>query len=234
MQLFYKPDLDSSYMQLYLSEEESKHVVRVLRKSAGDRLSITNGKGSRFSAEILDAHPKKCLLEIRETTKQPAPHYELHMAVAPTKSNERFEWFLEKATEIGVHRITPLLCERSERKTIKLERYEKIIVSAMKQSLRDYKPQLDPFTPLKEFLDQKQSGSCYIAHCEEEEKLEFKRVVQPDHPLCLMIGPEGDFSPDEIQWAKARGFSPVSLGMARLRTETAALVGCTIVAMRKN
>lgn len=234
MQLFYKPDLDSSYMQLYLSEEESKHVIRVLRKNAGDRLSITNGKGTRFTAEILDPHPKKCLLEIRETIKKPAPHYALHMAVAPTKSNERFEWFLEKATEIGVSRITPLLCERSERKTIKLERYEKIIVAAMKQSLRDYKPQLDPLTPLKDFLEEEHAGGRYIAHCEEEEKLEFKRIVQPDHPLCLLIGPEGDFSPEEIQWAKDKGFSPVSLGKARLRTETAALVGCTIVAMRNN
>lgn len=234
MHLFYKPDLDSSYMQLYLSEEESKHLVRVLRKSAGDRLSITNGKGSRFTAEILDAHPKKCLLEIRETIKKPAPSYALHMAVAPTKSNERFEWFLEKATEIGVSRITPLLCERSERRTIKQERYEKIIVSAMKQSLRDYKPHLDPLTPLKDFLEKDHLGSRYIAHCEEEEKLEFKRVVQPDHPLCLLIGPEGDFSPEEIHWAKDKRFAAVSLGKARLRTETAALVGCTIVAMRNN
>ena len=234
MQLFYKPDLDNSYMQFFLSEEESKHVVRVLRKKTGDRLKITNGKGRRFSAEILELHPKKCLLEVRESYLKPEPHYALHMAVAPTKSNDRFEWFLEKATEIGVSSITPLLCERSERKIIKEERLEKIIVSAMKQSLRDYKPQLNPLTPLQDFLNQEHQGATFIAHCEEGEKLEFKRAVQPDRPITLLIGPEGDFSPQEIEWATEKGFSAISLGDTRLRTETAALVGCTIVAMRNS
>ena len=234
MQLFYKPDLDGSYMQLFLSEEESKHVVRVLRKKEGERLEITNGKGMRFSAEILDSNPKKCMLQVRERQKKPEPRYELHLAVAPTKTNERFEWFLEKATEIGVSRITPLLCDRSERKQIKWERYDKIIVSAMKQSLRDYKPVLDPLTPFSEFIQALPTGSGYIAHCDEGEKLEFKRVVQPDHPLTLLIGPEGDFSPSEIKQALSQGYSPVSLGTSRLRTETAAIVGCAVVAMRNN
>ena len=234
MQLFYKPDLDSSYMQLFLSEEESKHVVRVLRKKEGDLLEITNGKGTRFTAEILESNPKKCLLEVRESHKKPQPPYEFHLAIAPTKTNDRFEWFLEKATEIGVSRITPLLCDRSERKQVKLERYEKIIVSAMKQSLRDYKPVLNPITRFDEFILQEKEGAGFIAHCAEGEKSEFKRVVQPDHSLTLLIGPEGDFSPDEISCALQRGYSPVSLGSNRLRTETAGIVACAIVAMRNN
>ena len=234
MQLFYNPDLDGSYMQLFLSEEESKHVVRVLRKKEGDRLEITNGQGMRFSVEIMDSNPKKCLLEVREYQKKPEPTYTLHMAVAPTKTNERFEWFLEKATEIGVSRITPLLCERSERKQIKWERYEKIIIAAMKQSLRDYKPELDPLTPFTDFIQNHSTGARFIAHCDRGEKREFKRVVQPDHPLTLLIGPEGDFSPSEIKQALMQGYTSVSLGNSRLRTETAAIVGCTIVAMRND
>jgi 16S rRNA (uracil1498-N3)-methyltransferase len=156
------------------------------------------------------------------------------MAVAPTKNNDRFEWFLEKATEIGVHEITPILCERSERKTIKYERYDKVIQSAMKQSFQAYLPKLNPLTTLSDFLKEDTEGMLFIAHCENSEKYELKRTLAPDKPTTILIGPEGDFTTEEIKKAKARGYLPVSMGKTRLRTETAAIVACTTVALANN
>ncbi len=234
MQLFYNPRLDQSVSQFTFPEEESKHIIRVLRKSLGDILHVTNGKGYLFEVEILSAEAKRCKAQIISRDKKHQKMYWFHMVVAPTKTNDRFEWFLEKATEIGVNEITPIFCERSERKTVKRERLKKVIQSAMKQSLRTYLPKLNDAISYNEFLKKKKTGLLFIAHCEEDEKIELKRRVAPDKDITILIGPEGDFSRQEIGAANEKGFLPVSLGEARLRTETAAIVACTMVNMINN
>ena len=234
MQLFYGPTLDNSVSQFTFPAEESRHIVKVLRKKEGDLLQITNGKGYLFKAKILFADAKKCKVEITSTTKKHQKKHWLHMAVAPTKNNDRFEWFLEKATEIGVNEITPIICERSERKVIKIERMHKVIQSAMKQSLQTYLPKLNVPISYTDFLAQQLEGLLFIAHCTEDEKMELKRCVAPDKDIVILIGPEGDFSRTEIKTAYDKGFLPVSLGQNRLRTETAALVACTTIAMINN
>ncbi|WP_276166253.1 16S rRNA (uracil(1498)-N(3))-methyltransferase [Zobellia alginiliquefaciens] len=234
MQLFYNPDLDKSVSQFTFSQEESRHIVKVLRKKEGDVLHITNGKGYIFESEILFADQKKCKAQIISTKKKHAKAHWLHIVVAPTKNNDRFEWFLEKATEIGVDEITPVFCDRSERKIIKKERLEKVIQSAMKQSLRSYLPKLNEAIPFKDFIEKEQLGLLFIGHCEEEEKVDLKRRVAPDQDITILIGPEGDFSQNEIKTAYEKGFLPVSLGEYRLRTETAAIVACTTVNMINN
>jgi 16S rRNA (uracil1498-N3)-methyltransferase len=227
MHLFYVPDLTGKI----LSEEESQHAVKVLRLQSGDEIVIIDGKGGYHEAKITFPHPKKCgfeiLKSISEFGKRP---YKLHIAIAPTKNIERFEWFVEKAVEIGVDEITPLLCRFSERKNLKTERLEKIIISAAKQSLKAYIPRLNQLTSLDEFIKNCQSSSKFIAHCRDEEKKEFKNQVSSSDDILLLIGPEGDFSPEEVLSALKYGFSAVSLGESRLRTETAGIVGCSIVA----
>ena len=198
MQLFFNPSLDNSFKQFFFTTEESRHIVKVLRKKEGDRLQITNGKGSLFTAKILVADQKKCKAQIVEEKRTVPRRYTLHLAVAPTKMNDRFEWFLEKATEIGVTEITPLLCEHSERKVIKLERYEKIVQSAMKQSLQTFLPKLNPLILLEDFLEKPNVGLKFIAHCQDVEKEELKRRVAADKDVIILIGPEGDFSNTEI------------------------------------
>jgi len=148
--------------------------------------------------------------------------------------NDRYEWFLEKATEIGVNEITPIICDRSERKSIKLERYQKVVQSAMKQSYQAYLPKLNPAVTFDEFMAEEKQGLLFIAHCEENERYELKRKIAPDQPITILIGPEGDFSPYEIKTANTKGFLPVSMGQNRLRTETAAVVACTMVNMVNN
>jgi 16S rRNA (uracil1498-N3)-methyltransferase len=234
MQLFLNTGLDNSYKQFFFTPEESKHIVKVLRKVEGDLLKITNGKGSIFTAKIVDANLKKCKVQIIEEKKQIPRLHTLHLAVAPTKINDRFEWFLEKATEIGIDQITPILCERSERKTIKMERLERIIQSATKQSLQAFLPRLNPLTPLDDFLTLESNSLRFIAHCEEGEKIELNRCVAADKDVVILIGPEGDFSPNEIKKALDQQYRPVSLGRNRLRTETAAIVACTTVALINN
>lgn len=234
MQLFYNPRLDNSASQFVFDTLESSHIVKVLRKKEGDTLQITNGKGYLFEARIVDADVKKCKAEIISTTKKHRKMYWFHLVVAPTKNNDRFEWFLEKATEIGVNEITPIICERSERKIIKPERMEKVIQSAMKQSLQAYLPKLNKAVTFKEFIDQPREGLLFIAHCDDDEKMELKRRVAPDKDITILIGPEGDFSRQEIITAYENGFLPVSLGENRLRTETAAIVACTTVNMINN
>ncbi|WP_343486643.1 16S rRNA (uracil(1498)-N(3))-methyltransferase [Allomuricauda sp. d1] len=231
MQLFYSPKLDNSVKQFTFSKEESHHIVKVLRKRDNDELHITNGKGYLFIAKILRADNKSCKAQVISTEKSIPPLHSLHLAVAPTKMNDRYEWLLEKATEIGVNTITPILCEHSERKVIKHERYEKVIQSAMKQSLQTFLPVLNPLTSFKEFVEQGHEGLKFIAHCGDEEKAELKRRVAPDKDVVILIGPEGDFSPDEIKIARTQGFAPISLGKNRLRTETAAIVAAATVAM---
>ena len=234
MQLFFNPRLDNSFKQFFFSPEESKHIIKVLRKIEGDNLVITNGRGSLFKARILEANPKKCKAEIISEEKTISKLHSLHVAIAPTKMNERFEWFLEKATEIGINEITPIVCDHSERKIIKTERLERVLQSAMKQSLQTFLPRLNPLITYEEFLSTVQGELKFIAHCLPEEKLELKRKVQADKSVVILIGPEGDFSKNEIKKALDHGFLPVSLGKNRLRTETAGIVACAAVASINN
>jgi 16S rRNA (uracil1498-N3)-methyltransferase len=235
MQLFYNAKLDHSAKQFVFPPDESKHIARVLRKSEGDIVHITNGKGYLFEAEILEPDQKRCKARIISQTKSIPRRYKLHMVVAPTKMNDRYEWFLEKATEIGVDEITPIICDHSERKTIKLERMERVLQSAMKQSLQTFLPKLNPPISCQEFLESDTSlGFRFIAHCQNGEKMELKRKVIADNDVTILIGPEGDFSKKEIDTSKEKGYIPVSLGRNRLRTETAAIVACTTVAIINN
>ncbi len=228
MQLFYTPDISSPVF--YLNETESKHAVRVLRLVNDDCIQLIDGKGNFHEAVIKVAHPKKCQVEIVKTQTEfgKRNHY-LHMAVAPTKNIDRFEWFLEKATEIGVDEITPVLCEHSERKVIKHERLEKVIISAMKQSLKAYLPKLNPLTPIKDIFNSEFEGKKYIAHCYEQDKHQLKNEAANNPSTLILIGPEGDFSEAEVEAALQNDFIPVSLGESRLRTETAAVVACHTV-----
>ncbi|MEM9649432.1 MAG: 16S rRNA (uracil(1498)-N(3))-methyltransferase [Bacteroidota bacterium] len=231
MQLFYNPSLDNSFKQFFFSAEESKHIVKVLRKKEGDLLHITNGKGYFYKAKILLADLKKCKAEIVSEKRSVPKRHSLHLAVAPTKMNDRYEWFLEKATEIGIDEITPIICEHSERKVLKTERMERVLQSAMKQSLQTFLPKLNPAISFKQFMELQPNGLKFIAHCDEGEKVELKRKVAADKDIIILIGPEGDFAKDEIALALEKGYLPVSLGRNRLRTETAAIVACTTVSM---
>jgi len=230
MQLFYNPKINESTSQFTLSKEESKHIVKVLRKNVGDILHITNGNGWLFKAEITIPNINKCVATIVSKSLQPKRNYHLHLAVAPTKMNDRYEWFLEKATEIGIDSITPLICDRSERKIIKAERYQKILQSAMKQSLSCYLPKLNDAVSFKDFIKQDFKDHLFIAHCEETDKKSLKQELKPNQDIIILIGPEGDFSVKEIEIALANNFIPVTLGETRLRTETAAIVACLSVA----
>ncbi|MET7030228.1 16S rRNA (uracil(1498)-N(3))-methyltransferase [Sediminicola luteus] len=231
MQLFYNPDLNLETEQFTFPTDESKHIVKVLRKKTGDILQITNGQGDMFQAEILFPDHKKCTAKIIEKKHYEPKDNKLHMVVAPTKLNDRFEWFLEKATEIGVDEITPLICEHSERKVIKKDRMNKVIQAAMKQSLQTYLPTLNEAITFKEFLASSMQGDLFIAHCEENGKTELKERMRPKSQTTILIGPEGDFSTNEIALAIEKGFLPVALGQTRLRTETAAIFACATVAL---
>lgn len=230
MQLFYNPEINEHTTQFSFSKEESKHIVKVLRKQIGDTMHITNGKGWLFEAEITIAGLKNCMVTINSKTQQTPTKYNLHLAVAPTKMNDRYEWFLEKATEIGITSITPVICDHSERKVIKNERFNKILQSAMKQSLQCYLPELKEAISLKEYLKTTPKGDCFIAHCEETQKQSLKSQLQPNTTTTILIGPEGDFSTKEIELALQNNWKPVTLGETRLRTETAAIVACHSVA----
>ena len=230
MQLFYNPSISENTKELTFDREESKHIIKVLRKKDGDILFVTNGLGFLFECSIVLAIETKCTVAIMRFTQSERAHVDLHLAVAPTKMNDRFEWFLEKATEIGVSEITPIICEHSERKFIKNERFEKIIVAAMKQSNQHYLPKLNDPIIFKDFLKQEFSDQLFIAHCEETDKELLKELILPKNPVTILIGPEGDFSAKEIQLALDTKFIPVSLGNTRLRTETAAIVACHSVA----
>ena len=223
MQLFYTPGIAGD---LYtLNEEESKHAIRVLRLDIGDELFLIDGKGGFYKASVLEANPKKCTVSIIENTQEygKRPCY-LHIALAPTKNIERVEWFLEKATEIGIDEITPLICQRSERREVKTERLDKIIVSAMKQSIKAYKPVLNEAEPLAKFISRSFTGEKLIAHCMEGDKNAISR--NDTNRFTVLIGPEGDFIAEEVRAACKAGFKPITLGESRLRTETAALAAC--------
>lgn len=230
MQLFYNPEISEDAETFFFDREESKHIIKVLRKREGDNLFVTNGLGFLFKTEITLASDSKCQVKIVSSEKGEALKYHLHLAVAPTKMNDRFEWFLEKATEIGVSEITPILCDHSERKIIKTDRFDKIIQSAMKQSLHYYLPKLNEPIAFKDFIKQENKGLNLIAHCEETDKKSLKEVVQPNQDATILIGPEGDFSEKEIKLALENNYLAVMLGNTRLRTETAAVVACHSVA----
>ncbi|MDA3953440.1 MAG: 16S rRNA (uracil(1498)-N(3))-methyltransferase [Bacteroidales bacterium] len=233
MHLFYTPDLSSN---LYtLNEIESKHCIKVLRLNTNDEIQLIDGKGGFYSAKIIDSNPKKCIVEITDTKKEfgKRNHY-LHIAIAPTKNIDRFEWFLEKATEIGIDEITPIICEHSERKSIKPERLEKIIISAVKQSIKAYKPKLNNLTTYNDFINQNTDCKKYIAHCEENKKFQLKNIYNKDENALILIGPEGDFSTEEIVQAKQNAFYEISLGESRLRTETAGMVACHTINLINN
>lgn len=232
MQLFYSQDLCPTDAQLSFSKEESRHIAKVLRKQIGDLLHLTNGKGDLFTATLLSNDPKCCLVAIANVEqKKPLP-YGLHLAISPTKLNDRFEWFLEKATEIGITQITPILCQHSERKIIKPLRYQKIILSAAKQSLKYHFPELHPMCSFKDFLEKQEDAphQKLIAHCQGIEKKSLKSQIKPKGNHIILVGPEGDFSAPEITLATSMGYTGVSLGKNRLRTETAAIVVCHSVA----
>ena len=228
MQLFYVPNISGA--EVILNETESKHAIRVLRLSESDEIELIDGEGGFYRARITDANPKKCKLSIIDSqTEFGKKDFHLHIAIAPTKNIDRTEWFLEKCTEIGIDEITPLLSEHSERKVIKPERLEKILVSAMKQSVKAYLPRLNELTKFSDLLQQATETKKYIAHCNEGEKPHLKNVVKPGEKVLILIGPEGDFSPEEVNLALQSGFKAISLGDARLRTETAGVVACHIV-----
>ncbi len=225
MHIFYTPDISGNIYTL--DETESKHCIRVLRLEKGDEITLVDGRGGFFSAEIADPDPKRCSVKvIRRELNSGLRHFQVQLAIAPTKNTDRMEWFLEKATEIGISRVTPLLCRYSERKEIKHDRLEKVMVSAMKQSLKAYLPKLDELTKFDEFIRQPFEGQKFIAHCEEQHRELLKHVVEPNQNYLILIGPEGDFSTEEIDAALTAGFRPVSLGDSRLRTETAGVVAC--------
>ncbi len=233
MQLFFNPEISDKDSQISFDKEESRHIVKVLRKTEGDILNITNGKGLIFEAEIIAANIKQCTVKIISAEKEPPPPYYLHMIVAPTKMNDRYEWFLEKAMEIGIHEITPIICDHSERKVVKLERYERVLLSAMKQSLNSRFPKLNEPVNFKDFMSRELEGSKLIAHCENVLKKPYlQKKVHPWKTVNIMIGPEGDFSRQEIESALENGWEQISLGESRLRTETAAIVACHTVALK--
>jgi 16S rRNA (uracil1498-N3)-methyltransferase len=227
MQLFYTPDIEPNNKEYTLNEEESRHCVAVLRLGAGSQINLVDGRGGLYNATITVANPKKTSLKIVEvvTEFRKRKHF-LHMAVAPTKNIERFEWFLEKATEIGVDEITPIICQRSERKEIKVERLNKVITSAIKQSHKAYHPKLNEAISYKRLLEKPTGGQKFIAHCEPGDKINLKSELVSGGEYLILIGPEGDFTIDEIGEALNNGFKALSLGESRLRTETAALEAC--------
>ena len=229
--MFYNPEIDLNTESFFFNKEESKHIVKVNRKQSGDILLVTNGLGILFTTEITLASDSKCTVKVISKKVAEKPNYNLHLAVAPTKMNERFEWFLEKATEIGITTITPIICDHSERKVINKERFEKIILAAMKQSNQYYLPKLKDAMSFADFIVKSNNDTKLIAHCaEENEKKSLKDILQPNENITVLIGPEGDFSPKEITLAIEKKYSPVSLGNTRLRTETAAIVACQSVA----
>ena len=225
MHVFYTPDVVADTYNL--NEEESKHCIKVLRLQQGTVLQLVDGKGGLYEAIIQDPHPKRTTLKIVKITRNYGKrnHY-IHIGLAPTKNIERIEWFLEKATEIGIDEITPLICDRSERKDLKIDRLNKVITSAVKQSIKAYHPQLNEPQRFKDFLITTSSSHKYIAHCIDSEKTTLNHKIELNSDYLVIIGPEGDFTPSEVKEALNANFIPITLGDSRLRTETAALEAC--------
>jgi 16S rRNA (uracil1498-N3)-methyltransferase len=228
MPVFYTRQIDSSHA--VLDEEESRHAIRVLRKSAGDPMEIVDGKGNLYRGNISVPDPRACQIAINDvTTGHLRRDYYLHIAIAPTKSSDRFEWFLEKATEIGVDEISPVICERSERNRIRYERSQKILITAMKQCGRALLPKLNREIRLGDFLDQTTAENKLIAHCEASADQRISTELNSGRDWIILIGPEGDFTPGEIQAALRNEYREISLGEVVYRTETAGIMVCHTV-----
>ena len=231
MHRFYCPDIATT---LTLGEEDSKHCVKVLRMAEGDTIEVVDGNGNLYACRITMAHPKRCAVEVLESSHQP-PHWRCRivLGIAPTKNLDRMEWLVEKCVEMGVDRIIPLRCHNSERTVVKTERLKKIMVSAMKQSLKATLPQLDEMTPVEKVIAEPFDGVRCIAYCDmllpREQRQTIATAYQPGSDVLLLIGPEGDFSPEEVQASREAGFVPVTLGESRLRTETAGLMAVAAI-----
>ena len=225
MHLFYQPNIHENSPP-FLDEAESKHAIRVLRLKENDLIQLVDGKGTFYEAKITHAQAKKCEFEIQDKRVEGSKSPYLHIAIAPTKNNDRLEWFTEKCTEIGIHEITPIVTQHSERKNLKEDRLVKTAVSAMKQSLKATLPQINSLTPFKTVITSSFDGNKYIAHCYNEEKKELKNNYKAGENALILIGPEGDFSKEEVELAIKNNFIPISLGKSRLRTETAGIVAC--------
>ena len=229
MQLFY---LENPQSEIILSAEESKHSIKVLRKKEGDILNFTDGKGMFYKAKIILADSRKCKLQVVSSEQKSKNHdYYLHIAIAPTKNIERFEWFLEKASEIGITEITPLICNRTEKKFINENRFKKILVSSMKQSLKTHLPKLNSVSNLRDFIEIKHDEDLFIAHCNESEKELLIKSINPKSSYLILIGPEGDFTNEEVKKCNNKKFQNVSLGDTRLRAETAGIVACHTISI---
>ena len=225
MKLFYTPDITESKTYV-LNETESKHAIKVLRLALNDEITLIDGKGTFYEAKIINSHPKKCEVEILRREQESNNKPNLHLAIAPTKNNDRLEWLIEKATEIGISEITPIICDNSERKVLKTERLEKRAIAAMKQSLKATLPIINQPIKLNELLTQDNDCEKFIAHCYQENQAHFKQLYKKNNDCLVLIGPEGDFSKTEIELALTNNFTPISLGTSRLRTETAGLYIC--------
>lgn len=223
MNLFYSDNISQGFC--VFPEIESRHAVKVMRKIAGDQVFFVDGQGGYYEGIIQDPHPKRCLVRIiHKKSDYGKKNYSLHVAVAPTKNIDRLEWFLEKATEIGIDRITPVISFHSERKLIKPDRLNRVITAAMKQSLKAYHPLLEDLTSFKEFVSRGFNGYKLIAHCQSDDLKSIGSILKPQTNTLILIGPEGDFSQEEVNLAESNGFIGISLGTSRLRTETAAIV----------
>lgn len=230
MQLFYTTDIRGNIA--YFDETESRHLTQVLRRKVGDAVQLTDGLGHLFSGEILEVGKRTCAVAIQETINNfEARPFSLHVAIAPTKNMDRFEWFLEKATEIGIDEITPLICKRSERTVVKTERLKGVLASAMKQSLKAFLPTIHEAVDFQQFMKQKfsESDQKFIAYCNDSERHPLSKMYEKSKNCVLLIGPEGDFTEAEVAMAFKQNFVGVSLGNSRLRTETAGVVACHTV-----
>lgn len=228
MYLFYTTQINNKLA--LLQGEEAHHCAQVLRKKTGDDLTFTDGKGKFYEGSIIETSKHSCTLRInKEWAAEHKRPFHLQIAIAPTKNIDRLEWFVEKATEIGIDSITPILCERSERKIVRTDRLEKIAIAAMKQSLKASVPGIQELMPIEKFILQASGSQKFIAYVDEHHTAHLKDICQKTQNVVVLIGPEGDFTAKEIQFAQENGYQPVSLGKSRLRTETAGLAACHIV-----
>jgi 16S rRNA (uracil1498-N3)-methyltransferase len=226
MQIFYAPDIKSS--TCIMDSNESKHSIRVLRMAKGDKLRIVDGKGSLYEGIISDPDPAGCKVEITSVTRDfEKRSYRLNIAISPIKNPERLEWFVEKSVEIGIDEITPLICRNTEKPGIKIDRLNNIIISAMKQSVKAFMPLLNESMNFNDFIMSDNQGIRMIAHCNPATKrYKMDQIYEKGRDAVILIGPEGDFSEEEINFALDNGFKPVDLGSSRLRTETAGIAAC--------
>ncbi|MCU0472268.1 MAG: 16S rRNA (uracil(1498)-N(3))-methyltransferase [Bacteroidales bacterium] len=226
MQIFYAPDIDGTFY--ILDERESKHTIRVLRMREGDPVKLIDGKGNLYEGVIKDPDPKRCLVKVESVIRNfEKRNYRLHIAISPLKNPERFEWFVEKSVEIGIDEITPLICRNTEKPGIKTERINNIIISAIKQSLKPKITLLNSACSLGEFINQPHDGRLMIAHCNENHKrIGIAEACKKGEDAVILIGPEGDFSEEEIKSILSNNFTQIHLGPSRLRAETAGVAAC--------